>query len=158
MTTYTELRGQLTNPDDMLNYILSGNGTFTLQSSITETSFTYQADTPALDPNRPRAKTPVFIRLLTGPNNESDFQYMGTIWKGPGIVPDLTLTAKSRFTSDALSVKAIRWLLSRIRDAKPTDALNFFHEGVCCCCGRKLTTPESIQRGIGPVCYSRRAA
>lgn len=28
------------------------------------------------------------------------------------------------------------------------------HFGVCMCCGRTLTNPESIARGIGPVCQS----
>lgn len=27
--------------------------------------------------------------------------------------------------------------------------------GVCCCCGRTLTKPESIEAGIGPVCAGR---
>jgi len=30
--------------------------------------------------------------------------------------------------------------------------LNFFHEGKCGKCGRKLTTPESIKNGFGPTC------
>lgn len=31
--------------------------------------------------------------------------------------------------------------------------MNFYHMGICGRCGRALTTPESITRGIGPVCY-----
>jgi hypothetical protein len=27
--------------------------------------------------------------------------------------------------------------------------------GVCACCGRELTDPESIERGIGPICASK---
>lgn len=27
--------------------------------------------------------------------------------------------------------------------------------GICACCGAELTNPESIERGIGPICYSK---
>lgn len=27
--------------------------------------------------------------------------------------------------------------------------------GVCALCGRELTDPESVERGIGPVCYGK---
>lgn len=27
--------------------------------------------------------------------------------------------------------------------------------GICACCGRELTLPESVARGVGPICYSR---
>ena len=27
--------------------------------------------------------------------------------------------------------------------------------GICCCCGRKLTNPASVEAGIGPICVQR---
>lgn len=36
----------------------------------------------------------------------------------------------------------------------PAGAARFFGRktGVCCCCGRELTDPESVAAGIGPIC------
>jgi hypothetical protein len=39
-------------------------------------------------------------------------------------------------------------------DALPPDA-EVMHEGRCACCGRPLTVPESIERGIGPDCWEK---
>jgi hypothetical protein len=33
--------------------------------------------------------------------------------------------------------------------------LAVYHEGRCGACGRRLTTPESISSGLGPVCAGR---
>lgn len=36
------------------------------------------------------------------------------------------------------------------------EAKRFGHDfGVCCCCGALLTDPDSVARGIGPVCASK---
>ena len=39
--------------------------------------------------------------------------------------------------------------------ARIPEHLEIFHEGRCCACGRKLTTPESILSGIGPECAKK---
>lgn len=42
-------------------------------------------------------------------------------------------------------------------EADPVEALKAhgIATGSCGCCGRELTDPESIQRGIGPICWAR---
>jgi len=35
------------------------------------------------------------------------------------------------------------------------DNVEFYHSGNCAKCGRKLTTPESIKNGLGPICFNR---
>lgn len=142
---------QLTLPEDILSYILGGHGTFTLESQRTGSYFTYKADMPELASDL-KVKTPIFIQLLT-----PEPIYLGVIWIRPDVegVPDFNLTRASRASLDAPSVKALRWLLHRIRESKPLDDLKVYHEGTCSRCGKNLTTPESIKRGIGPVCYSR---
>ena len=35
-------------------------------------------------------------------------------------------------------------------------SLRVMHEGTCGCCGRPLTNPESLDRGIGPYCAERK--
>ena len=50
-------------------------------------------------------------------------------------------------------------LLERLQDdpeAVMETALTDGQEtGTCSCCGRKLTDPESVERGVGPVCASK---
>jgi len=33
--------------------------------------------------------------------------------------------------------------------------MEFYHMGICSCCGRTLTTPHSVEMGVGPVCFQR---
>ena len=44
--------------------------------------------------------------------------------------------------------------LTESDELSPEAAANLGHQyGICVCCGADLTDPESIERGIGPVCY-----
>lgn len=40
-------------------------------------------------------------------------------------------------------------------DVRAAAILSGKETGVCCCCGRELTDPNSIEAGIGPVCASK---
>lgn len=93
---------------------------------------------------------PLFVGLLTGPNNDSDYTYMGIYNPGQNTV---NLTKKSQYTDDSQPVKVIRWALKKVVENKelPTG-YSIVHEGKCCRCGRTLTTPESIERSFGPEC------
>ena len=53
---------------------------------------------------------------------------------------------------------AWRWLWTRLnaRAVLPAN-VTVWHEGKCGACGRKLTVPDSIKSGIGPVCAARAA-
>ena len=49
-----------------------------------------------------------------------------------------------------------RWIVSRLaRGEDISGKVTIRHEGRCGRCGRKLTTPASIDTGIGPVCAER---
>lgn len=50
-----------------------------------------------------------------------------------------------------------RGVLGRIARALTLDEAEAFgcRVGVCACCGRTLTNPESVARGIGPICAQR---
>jgi hypothetical protein len=62
------------------------------------------------------------------------------------------LTRSSRATLDAPSVKAFRFFFESNR-LHPELVVR--HEGKCGRCGRTLTVPESIDRGIGPECAGK---
>ncbi len=97
-----------------------------------------------------KPEQPLFVGLLTGPNNEADYTYMGIY--NPD-VQDVRLTAKSKYTNDTQPVKVIRWALKQVAKGNSLpDGYSIKHEGKCCRCGRALTDPESIELGLGPVC------
>jgi hypothetical protein len=101
-----------------------------------------------------KKNTPFFVSLLTGPDNTSDFTYLGVY------VPQkktVVLTSKSKFKEDTTPVKVVRWAILKVSNKEITpNGYSIQHEGRCCRCGRMLTTPESIEHGIGPECMKKR--
>jgi len=100
-----------------------------------------------------------FIALLTGPQNDADYTYLGILNPRNGGVK---LTRKSRLTDDSMAVRILRRTLARIwsdeQDIILEHGFDINHCGKCGMCGRKLTTPASIECGIGPVCLEKLAA
>jgi hypothetical protein len=140
-----------------LTAILAGKAKITLVSTKTGARFTYKITRANASARNP---SPLwFVSLLSGPNNEADFSYLGVIRAGFGNEgPRFSLTAKSTSTDAAPSVKAITWTVASLynQGAIPA-ALEVWHEGSCCRCGRALTVPESIASGIGPECAKKGA-
>jgi hypothetical protein len=100
-----------------------------------------------------------FISLLTGPDNTGDFTYVGILDVSAGaIIP----TKASRLEASAVPVRLLARVLNRLwaEDSEAIEAAGFavHHEGRCCRCGRRLTTPESVASGIGPECARMVAA
>jgi len=91
-----------------------------------------------------------FVALLTGPDNTSDYTYMGMLNPTEGTV---RLTRNSKFAEDSTPVRVIRWALGIVWNSKEfPSGYKLQHEGKCGRCGRMLTVPESIESGIGPEC------
>jgi Family of unknown function (DUF6011) len=65
---------------------------------------------------------------------------------------------KSRVGREAPSAKAFDWAWRALTKGTMPANLEVWHEGRCGRCGRKLTVPESIARGIGPECAGRMAS
>lgn len=144
---------KFTTAEDALRYSLAGKATITLTSLKSGAHFTYKIKR-AKDRTTGEPQLPAlwFVSLLNGPDNYSNYQYLGVVR------PDreayaFQLTRKSHATEDAPSVKAFRFFFEHaaLRNAIP-EALEVRHEGACGRCGRKLTVPASIDRGIGPEC------
>lgn len=94
-----------------------------------------------------------FIQLLTGPENTSDYTYLGMLDDATG---NIKLTRKSAYGEDSMVVKLLRRALARVWKGEQTElevhGFKLHHEGRCGRCGRLLTVPESIETGIGPEC------
>ena len=96
-----------------------------------------------------------FVSLLTGPDNWSNYTYMGLLNHE---AMSLRLTAKSKYTSDSVPVAVLRRLFKALApgyDGPPLPEGYVYHAGKCGRCGRKLTVPSSIENGIGPECMKK---
>jgi hypothetical protein len=130
---------------NLLAFVLGGKSTFTIQNLSTGNRFTYKVI-------RADKGETFFVKVLTGSDNEICYTYMGAIFGGE----KFTLTKASKIGAEALSYKAFNWLFSTLAAGKALpENVKFYHAGKCCKCGRKLTTPESIQAGIGPECAKK---
>lgn len=95
-----------------------------------------------------------FVNYLTGPDNTRDYSYIGKLNTENGQV---IITPKSKLKDNSLLLKVLNRTLSLIwsNDVSPMIEKGFelHHEGRCGKCGRPLTNPLSIKRGIGPECW-----
>lgn len=129
--------------EDVKKFALAGNATITLQSGKSSAYYTYKIVKHKEDL--------YFIRLLHGPDNEEDYQYIGCYYSDTEYFnPCKTWKERPTFSWPA-SIRAIKYFFEHINDIP--DNLFVYHEGKCGKCGRKLTTPDSIKRGLGPECY-----
>lgn len=132
-------------------FALAGRARLTLVSEKTGTRFTYRISKPT---SRGEGETtPWFVALLSGSDNESDFEYLGTIFHDGAYRHG----RKSRIGSEAPSARAFAWAWKYLTRGELPPNCEVWHEGRCGCCGRALTVPESVASGFGPVC-GRRAA
>jgi hypothetical protein len=153
---------QITDAHSIPVLVLAGNATFTLVSKKTGTRFTFRVS-QCEDENDGAKKELWFVSTMTGPDNESAFSYTGIITRSVAGVYQFRRTAKSKISDMAPSFKAISWFLNAAlapiaARTSVTSALNqveFWHEGKCCRCGRKLTVPASIASGLGPECAGK---
>jgi hypothetical protein len=164
-----DFSGSFRDAVEALRFMLAGNATLTLRRRATGTRYTYKVTRLRDELQNPRLPFPgdqkaveramldaerkaprYFVNLLSGPDNENDFVYLGMVSDNV-----FRLTRKSRMTSDSLPVKAFTWAFTKLVQRVMPEALEVWHEGRCGRCGRKLSVPESIAAGIGPECTGR---
>ena len=133
---------QMNSPALIKNFVEGGKAIFTLESAVTGTHFTFKVIRRENIPG-------MFVNLLSGPNNLSDYTYLGAL----NDAGDLRLTPKSRVSASAPSFKAFEFFAKTVlKNLRKPETLIVRHEGRCGRCGRPLTTPESIDAGFGPEC------
>lgn len=134
-------QAQLTNVEQIRQYLTGGHALFTLVSKKTGDRITFKIST---------ADHGFFVGQLTGPDNQSDYTYIGFLTKRQHI-----LNYKPKNIQTKASA-ALVWFMSHLNtDSINADQVEFWHAGVCARCGRVLTNPESIEIGIGPKCLEK---
>ena len=124
-------------------FLLAGKAFFTVVSAATGARFTYRVSVGNSD------DSPHFVSTLTGPDNTSHYQFLGTVFHKDRYFHG----RKSKIAKDAPCARAFEFLWRMLRaEAEFPESFEFWHEGRCGKCGRPLTVPGSIELGLGPVC------
>lgn len=139
-------------------FVLAGKAHFTVEldadflarNKHLKAHYTYRV---SLKPASGKYKDKWFVSYLTGPDNTRSYSYMGVVDPELG---EVRLTDKSKVNEKSFVFRLINRVLDLVwkDDIKPLvdQGFHLHHEGKCCRCARKLTTPDSILRGIGPEC------
>lgn len=134
--------GLIEDPKAAISFVLGGNATFTLVSKQTGDRYTFRVRA-AKD-----KRGMYFASTLIGSDNETDYAYLGYISDRHG----LALQAGKKGKPDDVRFRALAWLLRALAADHMPSTVEFWHEGRCARCNRKLTDPESIATGYGPEC------
>ncbi len=138
-----DFKGRLETPADAQRFIFAGNAIITLRSKKTTARFTFKI-------TKSEDGKAFFVKVLVGPENTTDYQYLGHFMRGL-----YSHGRKSRITEDAPASKAFSFFVAQLDGLSFHEALEVWHEGRCCRCGRTLTVPASIKLGIGPECAGK---
>lgn len=125
------------------------NGHWTIKSAKTGDHRTFKIRTQDKDASFAPGKR--VVALLTGTENDADSSYTGFAF-----IDDEGVHVWEKYRGQGLwEIYAdMLWTLSLDGANSPWAQKGFtiMGEGRCIRCNRLLTTPESIQNGIGPVC------
>lgn len=136
------------------DFILGGKAIFTVANPTGE-HYTFKVTRKEADERFDRRGDGLptyFVKLLTGPDNGSDYTYLGILGSNGAV----KLTKASHYTDDTKPVRVIRWAMGLIFAGRSLPAgYKVHHEGRCGRCGRRLTVPESVESGFGPECSGR---
>jgi hypothetical protein len=135
------------NDDNIRSFVLAGNATFTVRSKRTGQHLTYKVQKKEAEGERPVW----FAQVMT--DGADGYTYLGMV----GSDGKLRTTKASKFTRDSRAFTALAWTIDWLQTGLPWPAhsAEFHHAGRCGRCGRELTDPVSIERGLGPECSSK---
>jgi hypothetical protein len=140
------------SPDMLISVILNDKtnkgGSFTIVSRKTGKHYTYKISRKEY---KGKYYTHIWVMYVY-----KEFKHLGVYDKYTNKI------YKKRDEVMSESAKAICWVLNQVLVRYETGILNnklavnveMYHTGNCMRCGRELTDPDSIERGLGPVCIS----
>lgn len=97
--------------------------------------------------SKPKTKDIFFANLVNG--SQSGNAYLGVYSPDTNTVRS---TFKSVYKTGEKPFEVLAWALRATANQSIPAGYAIQHEGKCGRCGRELTTPESIEAGIGPEC------
>jgi hypothetical protein len=145
-------RGELKELDTVRRFVTAGNATFTIVSKKTGKRYTYKMEGKKDDEGNFSGDL-WFVKLLTGPDNEGDFTRIGVV-----VLDDGKYSYRKKGGYGTAPTKGLLWFFKCINQGqwpRFSEQAEFWHEARCGRCGRKLTVPESVESGLGPICAGR---
>jgi hypothetical protein len=126
--------------------LFAGKCIITIQSTETMKHYTYK-----IKKSRQPDKNIHFVYVLA---DKDKYIYFATIFDEKA----LATTKNSKMNKDSVCFKAFRFFYNNLLagNIDNLNKLNIFHSGHCNKCGKLLTTPESIKRGLGPYCANHK--
>ena len=121
------------------------NGTITCTNPATGESRTFRIKTQSMDSGFAPGKR--VLSLLTGPDNEADYT-------GFAFIDDRGRVSLWRSKLDTKFEQYGRFI-ERLEYHQDKHGMQVLWAARCRVCNRQLTTVESIESGIGPVCAGR---
>ena len=79
MSADLDTRAPLTDGNVARAFLLAGNARLTLRSLKTGARFTYRVRAKDASADQLGDRGPFFVSLLSGPDNEADYQFLGTM-------------------------------------------------------------------------------
>lgn len=141
--TVDDSHHKFTSAQSALDFLLAGKATVTLKSEKTGEHLTYQVRKW----KKAKNGTLHFVSVRTG----NDFADVGVVRDSNSF----SRGNKADLEFDDKRVKGFRWFFDHLRQHQLPPKCEVWHEGQCGRCGRPLTDPESIERGIGPDCLAK---
>lgn len=140
-------------------FLRAGNAIFTVSNSSGD-HYTYRIQSPGIDEDTPEQyrKPTWFVHLLTGPDNTTDYQYIGMYSPSRNAAWP---TRASKIGADSKPFRVLNWALQIIaNDAALPPGYSITRSTRCGRCGRSLTHPDGItdegyRHGFGPICWDK---
>lgn len=141
---FPECAHQLRGSEVIKNYCMGGHAIVTL-SSPTNVHHTYYIRAPWKNDKNDFSDD---IRFVYTRHSNGRWMYVGQIFKDGTC---FRKTKNSFYEVDSPVFKGMKYILRMMNEDFETPMI-LRHEGVCSRCGRRLTDPESIERGMGKRC------
>lgn len=138
---------ELPKVDEFFN-VATHNGCITMFNPETGQHRTFRIRTQPKDSTfNPGSR---IVALLTGPDNTHDYQQFGFV------NPNGSIVLWRRFRDSAVFQAYVN-MLRFPKTYMERHGIQYRYEGRCRVCNAKLTNPDSIISGIGPICGGRQA-
>jgi hypothetical protein len=138
---------QITDAQRAKAFALAGKSIFTLVSKKSGERMTFKVR--ASKPERPGPSH--FVSILDHADGTGSYSYLGFVDRGGQFVHG----RKSIHDATNPKSQTARWLFAKLALDQLPDTCEFWHEGRCGRCGRRLTVPASIETGLGPECAGK---
>jgi len=134
--------GKKIKNEDAIRFIFAGKSIVTFLNTKTENKFTYKI-------SKSEDGKLFFVNVLSDNiDGNQIYSYMGIITNSV-----YRHGNKSKLRPDSQAAKVFSYVLERLNLGTLQDVIEVWHEGKCGKCGRPLTTPDSIETGLGPTCF-----